>query len=326
MLPAKKKGALRRSPPGMESLTDQGLDLEVALTKMHELGLADGDVGYAYWHQVAELLKSASAMDTRLRELEQLEAKQRTCSLLLHNLLFETHQRRRKHAEQRALNEQRDSDEHKLLPKADGHGVQVNHDDDWALGPLDPEDEEALSVLDSWLDSGGTAVQPWSPKGAVPLTAEYVVANTDQTPTAVLQRYRIECDVSVAAGSEGVQFNLVDEKRGTLSSARLSEELDLTCPSLMLRGFVAARSGTSGLIEISPLEVPFNRITFTIGLRHALEPDAPFLSICVAKTYEDWRVYFSEQGSRRRVLTLMNRAAYKAPLFLLSRALVSLGL
>lgn len=49
---------------------NESLDLSVALKKMHELGLADGDLGYAYWYAVAKLLKSADQMAQRVRDLE----------------------------------------------------------------------------------------------------------------------------------------------------------------------------------------------------------------------------------------------------------------
>lgn len=46
-------------------------DLNIALRKLHELGLADGDVGYLYWHEVAQLLKSAQSARKRIEDLEQ---------------------------------------------------------------------------------------------------------------------------------------------------------------------------------------------------------------------------------------------------------------
>lgn len=60
----------------MNSGTD--IDLEIALRKFHELGLADGDLGYAYWHAVGQLLKRAAGMQAQIDalsvELEQLRA------------------------------------------------------------------------------------------------------------------------------------------------------------------------------------------------------------------------------------------------------------
>jgi len=60
----------------MNSGTD--IDLEIALRKFHELGLADGDLGYAYWYKVGQLLKRAAGMQAQIDalsvELEQLRA------------------------------------------------------------------------------------------------------------------------------------------------------------------------------------------------------------------------------------------------------------
>ncbi|MFM0553802.1 hypothetical protein P0D69_22910 [Paraburkholderia sediminicola] len=61
----------------MNSGTD--IDLEIALRKFHELGLADGDLGYAYWYEVGQLLKRAASMQAQIdalsKELEQSRAK-----------------------------------------------------------------------------------------------------------------------------------------------------------------------------------------------------------------------------------------------------------
>jgi hypothetical protein len=57
---------------------DNDIDLEIALRKFRELGLADGDLGYAYWDKVAQLLHRAAGMqaqiDTLSKELEQWRA------------------------------------------------------------------------------------------------------------------------------------------------------------------------------------------------------------------------------------------------------------
>ncbi|WP_241300252.1 hypothetical protein [Burkholderia stabilis] len=49
--------------------TDHNIDLEIALRKFHELGLADGDLGYAYWHEVGQLLKRAAGMQAQIDAL-----------------------------------------------------------------------------------------------------------------------------------------------------------------------------------------------------------------------------------------------------------------
>ncbi|WP_239887370.1 hypothetical protein [Laribacter hongkongensis] len=41
---------------------DNNIDLDIALQKLHELALADGDLGYTYWYQVGQLLKRAAGM------------------------------------------------------------------------------------------------------------------------------------------------------------------------------------------------------------------------------------------------------------------------
>jgi hypothetical protein len=57
---------------------DNHIDLEIALRKFHELGLEDGDLGYAYWYQVGQLLKRAAGMQAQIdalsKELERLRA------------------------------------------------------------------------------------------------------------------------------------------------------------------------------------------------------------------------------------------------------------
>ncbi|MEJ2795304.1 hypothetical protein WAE56_18000 [Iodobacter sp. LRB] len=56
-----------------------GINLEIALRKIHELALADGDLGYAYWHQIGQLLKQAATMQAKIdalsKELERCRAR-----------------------------------------------------------------------------------------------------------------------------------------------------------------------------------------------------------------------------------------------------------
>jgi len=58
------------------------IDLEIAFRKFHELALADGDLGYAYWYQVGQLLRRAAGMQAEIdalrEELERCRANQRT--------------------------------------------------------------------------------------------------------------------------------------------------------------------------------------------------------------------------------------------------------
>ena len=55
--------------------SDGEIDLEIALRKIHELAMADGDLGYAYWYAVGQILQRAAGMQTEInvlsKELEQ---------------------------------------------------------------------------------------------------------------------------------------------------------------------------------------------------------------------------------------------------------------
>lgn len=59
-------------------LSESSLDLDIALRKIHELAMSDGDLGYAYWYEVGQLLRRAAAMqgeiDSLTRELERCRA------------------------------------------------------------------------------------------------------------------------------------------------------------------------------------------------------------------------------------------------------------
>ncbi|MFP3564014.1 hypothetical protein [Paraburkholderia sp. SIMBA_030] len=61
--------------------SENQIDLEIALRKIHELALADGDMGYADWYQVGQLLRRAAGMQAEIdalsKELEQCRARQR---------------------------------------------------------------------------------------------------------------------------------------------------------------------------------------------------------------------------------------------------------
>jgi hypothetical protein len=58
--------------------SENHIELEIALRKIHELAMQDGDLGYAYWHKVGHLLQRAASMqaeiDSLRRELEQCRA------------------------------------------------------------------------------------------------------------------------------------------------------------------------------------------------------------------------------------------------------------
>ncbi|WP_249208160.1 hypothetical protein [Burkholderia vietnamiensis] len=58
--------------------SDNQIDLRVALQKIHELSMDDGDLGYAYWYKVGQLLQRAAEMQSEIdmlaKELEQCRA------------------------------------------------------------------------------------------------------------------------------------------------------------------------------------------------------------------------------------------------------------
>ncbi|CAH2903769.1 MAG: hypothetical protein PCALPYG88_6956 [uncultured Paraburkholderia sp.] len=45
------------------------IDLAIALKKLHDLAMEDGDLGYAYWHQVGQLLRRATGMQAEIDSL-----------------------------------------------------------------------------------------------------------------------------------------------------------------------------------------------------------------------------------------------------------------
>lgn len=58
--------------PGSTMMNSENqIDLEVAFRKLHELALEDGDLGYEYWHRIAELLKRAASMESEIEALSQ---------------------------------------------------------------------------------------------------------------------------------------------------------------------------------------------------------------------------------------------------------------
>ncbi|CAJ0783975.1 hypothetical protein [Ralstonia chuxiongensis] len=61
--------------------SENQIDLDIALRKLHELALAEGDLGYEYWYRIAQLLKRAAGMESEIealsQELEKCRAKQR---------------------------------------------------------------------------------------------------------------------------------------------------------------------------------------------------------------------------------------------------------
>lgn len=61
--------------------SDNQIDLKAALQKIHELAMADGDLGYAYWYKVGQVLRRAAEMqseiDTLAKQLDECRAQLR---------------------------------------------------------------------------------------------------------------------------------------------------------------------------------------------------------------------------------------------------------
>ncbi|MFM0629833.1 hypothetical protein [Paraburkholderia xenovorans] len=78
--PATERDRCASRPAGNDINSDNRIDLEIALRKMHELSLEDGDLGYEYWQAVGQLLKRAAGMQAQIdalsKELEQCRAVQ----------------------------------------------------------------------------------------------------------------------------------------------------------------------------------------------------------------------------------------------------------
>jgi hypothetical protein len=63
------------------------VDLEIALRKIHELAVLEGDLGYEYWYAVGQLLRRAGSMQAEInflaKELELCRARGRRRHLRL---------------------------------------------------------------------------------------------------------------------------------------------------------------------------------------------------------------------------------------------------
>lgn len=64
----------RESRKERETPSNNQCDLAIALRTIHELAMADGDLGYEYWHGIGTLLQRASDMQVEIDSLiEELE-------------------------------------------------------------------------------------------------------------------------------------------------------------------------------------------------------------------------------------------------------------
>ncbi|MBR7896904.1 hypothetical protein [Burkholderia multivorans] len=46
--------------------SDNQIDLKAALQKIHELAMADGNLGYAYWYKVGQVLRRGAEMQSEI--------------------------------------------------------------------------------------------------------------------------------------------------------------------------------------------------------------------------------------------------------------------
>ncbi|VVD65045.1 hypothetical protein PIN31115_00291 [Pandoraea iniqua] len=60
--------------------SEHQIDLDIALRKIHELAMAEGDLGYAYWYQVGQLLRRAAEMQS---EIDMLADELKECRVQL---------------------------------------------------------------------------------------------------------------------------------------------------------------------------------------------------------------------------------------------------
>lgn len=51
--------------------SETSIELDFALRKIHELALDEGDLGRAYWYEVARLLRRAATMQRDIDELSK---------------------------------------------------------------------------------------------------------------------------------------------------------------------------------------------------------------------------------------------------------------
>ena len=59
------------APWSTKMTSENQIDLDIALRKLHELALEDGDLGYEYWHRIAQLLRRAASMESEIEALSQ---------------------------------------------------------------------------------------------------------------------------------------------------------------------------------------------------------------------------------------------------------------
>jgi hypothetical protein len=77
-LSARCESERTRTVEAGEMIAENHIDLQIALRKIHELAMEDGDLGYEYWYEIGRLLKRANGMQAEIdalsKELERCRA------------------------------------------------------------------------------------------------------------------------------------------------------------------------------------------------------------------------------------------------------------
>jgi hypothetical protein len=75
---ARREGERRRAAEEGQVSAEGHIDLTIALKTIHELGVAEGDLGFEYWYAVGKLLRRANGMQAEIdalgKELERCHA------------------------------------------------------------------------------------------------------------------------------------------------------------------------------------------------------------------------------------------------------------
>ncbi|MDR5796486.1 hypothetical protein QCE49_24175 [Caballeronia sp. LZ008] len=75
---ARRESKMRNAAEEGELSAESHIDLTVALKTIHEIAVAEGDLGHEYWYTVGKLLKRANGMQAEIdflsKELERCHA------------------------------------------------------------------------------------------------------------------------------------------------------------------------------------------------------------------------------------------------------------
>jgi len=263
--------------------------------------LADGDVGYAYWHQVAELLKSAAGMRVRLQELEHVrqcsppaeeagnssEAEQVPCPYLLHSLLSSAHERRR------ADKEPRERAESQL--SSDGKAWLKNFDA--------PDIASLAKSSTAAIEARATAAAAEAEQLA--LCVDYYVLNSQVSPRQTLERYRIECELPVGDEKSDADIRVGDDlgRETYLATWAGFAWRNMSLSEAVLRCFCCARFGVPELPAITKsYGNAFDEVVLAIHDRTASVTTEPLLLLSACRRHRRWAMHWSrayvEEGAQ----------------------------